>query len=60
MTSIYQTFIDLLSTYIFGNNVPTGSWEELMCILISTLACLFVVLIPFIVVYKVVCMVCGR
>ena len=60
MTSIYQTFADLLTTYVFGGSIASGSWAELVVTLLSTIACLFVIAVPFIVVYKGICLIFGR
>lgn len=49
--SIYQSIYDLFNTYIYGGLIQSGSYEELVCILISTIACLFAFSLPF--------MVCG-
>lgn len=53
INGIYQLCKDLMATYVFGG-VTVGSYEELVSILFSTCACLFVVAIPFIVVYLVI------
>lgn len=52
--SIYQNFYDLLNTYIFGNSIVVGSYEELVCILFSTICCLLLVSLPFIVIFKII------
>lgn len=54
MSNIYQTLFDLLNTYIFGGTVVGGTYQELVCILVSVIACLFCMSLPFIVVKKII------
>lgn len=51
--NIYQSFYDLIHTYIFGG-VEMSSNMELVCILIATLGCLFLICIPFLLVWKLI------
>lgn len=55
--NIYQTCFDLVNTYIYGSSVQVGTYEELVCIAVSTLACLFVFALPFVLVYKIIKMI---
>lgn len=48
----YTNLFNLISTYIYGG-VSAGSSEELVCILVATLGSLFIVALPFAVVWKV-------
>lgn len=57
--SIYNTILDLFNTYIYGGNMVAGSYEELVAIFFSTTACLFVVSLPFIVVYFIIRFFCS-
>lgn len=57
--SIYQSIYDLINTYIFGGLIETGTYTELVTILLSTTACIFVFAIPFIIVWKVITFVTG-
>lgn len=50
--NIYQMCYDLINQFIYGNSVQIGSYQELVCILVSTFACLFCFAIPFMIVYK--------
>lgn len=50
---IYDTIYDLISTYIFGS-VSSGSYEDLVCIVVSTIFSIFVLALPFLVVYKII------
>lgn len=51
--NIYQTCYDLVNTYIYGGAVEIGTYSELVCISVATLACLFVFALPFILVWKI-------
>lgn len=57
--SIFDSIYSLIETYIFGS-VVAGSYYELVCILVSTCACLFVMSIPFIIVWRVIKVLLGR
>lgn len=52
MNGIYNTCCDLVAEYVFGG-VVIGSYEDLITKLISTCASLFIVALPFLVVYLV-------
>lgn len=49
--SIYENIYNLINTYIYGGGIVDGSFEELVCILLSTCSVLFAFAIPFIVVF---------
>ena len=49
--SIYQNLYDLIVNYIYGN-VPLTSDMELVTVTLATIGCVFVVSIPFIVVWQ--------
>lgn len=51
---MYQNLFDLIHTYIYGG-VELTSDMSLICTLISTIGCVFLVSLPFIVVYKLLC-----
>lgn len=57
--NIYQSIYDTINTYVFGNSIIAGSYQELVTIFFSTTACLFVMALPFVVVYKVIKMLVG-
>lgn len=57
--NIYQNFYDLLNTYIFGGSIVSGSYQELVAVLVSTCAVLFCVAIPFIIVWKAIRLISG-
>lgn len=53
MTSnIYQALFDLINTYVYGGSVVAGSYQELVCIAVSTAATLFMIALPFLVVWR--------
>lgn len=62
MTSnIYSLLYDLINQYVFGGqSLTTGSNAELICMLIASIGSVFVVVIPFIVVIKIVNIIMGR
>lgn len=50
---LYDTLYDLLATYIFGT-VSAGTFQELVCILASTAGALYVVALPFLLVWRII------
>ena len=56
--SIYQNLFDLLHTYIYGG-VALTSDMNLICTLASTIGCLFLVSLPFVIVYRVIKFITG-
>lgn len=59
MNGIYQTCYSLVEQYVYGV-VSAGTYEELVCIAVSTCACLFVVALPFVLVWRVIKLLGGR
>lgn len=57
--SVYQSLYDLISTYIFGGNIVANSYQELVTILISTCGCIFLISIPFLIVWKIIKVIMG-
>lgn len=52
---IYQNLYNLVVTYIFGTDlVVVGSWYELVSILIASVGSLFVMALPFILVWRII------
>lgn len=51
--SIYQEIFNIINTHVFGGATLTGT-QLLAVDLISTTACLFCVVLPFIIVWRVV------
>ena len=49
--SIYQNIYDLIVNYIYGNVTLTPDME-LVTVTLSTIGCVFVVALPFIVVWQ--------
>lgn len=56
--SIYQSIFDLIHTYVYGG-VTLTSDMSLVCTLVSTCACFFCVALPFLIVWKVIKLICG-
>lgn len=56
--SIYQSIFDIISTYVYGGVELTADMN-LVCTLISTLGCVFLVSLPFVVVVKVIKLITG-
>lgn len=54
MLNIYQTFYDLLNRFVFGGSVVADSYEELSIIIVSLVATLFLGLLPFFIVWRVI------
>lgn len=51
--NIYQTIYDLLNQYVFANGLVVGSVQELAVVLASLVGTLFLVALPFLIVWKV-------
>lgn len=56
--SIYQNIYDLIVQYIYGGGALTADME-LVTVTLSTMACVFVFALPFLVVWKVIKMILG-
>ena len=54
MINLFQTCYDLVATYIYGGTVEAGSHMDLVCTMVSTCANLFLVALPFLLVWKVI------
>lgn len=57
--NIYQTCYDLLNTYVFGGTIEPSSNQELIAILVCTIATLFIIAVPFVIVLKVIRWITG-
>ena len=58
MLNIYQNIYDIIVQYIFGGVELTNNME-LITILLASIGSIFVFVLPFIVVYKVCCLIVG-
>lgn len=56
--SIYQSLFDLIHTYVYGGVTLTADMN-LVATLISTAGCIFLVALPFMIVWKVIKMIMG-
>lgn len=54
---MYDTLLNVLVKWL-GVAVDTMPYS--VCEVLATLACVFVFLIPFLIVWKVLCLICGR
>lgn len=50
----YDSIYDLVNTYIYGGDVLPGTYEDLVCTQVSTIACVLFILLPFLVVFWIV------
>jgi hypothetical protein len=50
--SIYENIYTLVNTYVFGGSIVAGSYQDLVAILVATIACLYLVALPFLIVRK--------
>lgn len=57
--NIYQSIYDLINTYVYGGEIVAGSYTELVAIAFSTAACLFLMALPFIVVWRIIKVIAG-
>lgn len=57
--NIYQSLYDLLNTHVFGGSIVAGSYEELVTIFFAMTATLFMVALPFLVVFAILKMIVG-
>ena len=61
LMSIYQEIYDLINQYIFNNGATNvGSNAELICMLIASLASIFLIILPFLIVWKALTLIMGR
>lgn len=56
---IYIALYELIQNVFYGATTLTG-WQEMVLTVLATIGCLFVFAIPFIVVWKVICIIVGR
>lgn len=57
--NIYDNIYQVIETYIYGGDSSASPEMQLVCILISTIGCIFVVSLPFLVVWKAIKMIAG-
>lgn len=50
---IYDSIYALVEKYIFGS-IEVGSYQELVCIAVSTVFSIFVIALPFLVVWRII------
>ena len=57
--SIYANILELINTYVFGGSIVSGSYEELVSIILATAGVVFLVALPFTVVWKFIKLIMG-
>ena len=57
--SIYQSIYNIIETYLFGT-IVAGSHEELVTITLASIATIFVFILPFYIVLKVINIIMGN
>jgi hypothetical protein len=57
--SVYENIYQLVNTYIFNGSIVTGSYQDLVTIILSTIACVYLVALPFLVVRKLLNLIGG-
>lgn len=56
---MYQSIYNLIVSAIYDSAVLTG-WQEMFVTLVASACVLFALAVPFIVVWKVIQLICGR
>ena len=57
--NIYQTCYDLINQYIFNMTLQSGTHQDLIAVMLSTIATVFLFALPFLVVWKVIKLIMG-
>lgn len=50
--NLFDTFYNLLNTYVFGGSIVPNTYADLVCILVSCCATLFMISLPFLLVWR--------
>lgn len=58
--SIYNSLYTLLQDFVFGGEIISGSIPDLIATLLSTCGVVFLVSLPFMLVWRVICMIGGK
>ena len=56
---IYTALYTLVQNAFYGSAVLTG-WQEMVLTIIATMGCLFVFVVPFIIVWELIKLIVGR
>lgn len=51
---MYDNIYMLIEQYIFSGSIITGSYQELVAISLSSIACIFLFALPFIIVWRII------
>lgn len=54
MEGLYKQFYDLLVSVLFGADVNAYAWADFICQMLSAVACVVLIAIPFIIVWRVI------
>lgn len=57
--NIYQSIYDLINQYVFSNAIEPSSVQDLATTLISLGACIFMISLPFILVWRIIKILCS-
>lgn len=57
--NIYQSLYDLINEYVFGMSIVAGTHQDLVATLISTAGVVFLVSLPFMLVWRVIKLIVG-
>lgn len=52
--SIYQSIYDIINQYIFGMSIVSGSYQDLVAIFLSSVACIFFFALPLVIVWRII------
>ena len=57
--SVYDTIYNLVETYIFGGSIERGSHQDLTATILSSIVCVLVFALPFLIIWKVIKVIMG-
>lgn len=57
---IYLALYELIQNAFYGAASTLTGWQEMVLTVLATIGCLFVFAVPFIIVWKVICIIVGR
>lgn len=58
--NIYNTLYELINTYVYGGSIVAESVADLVATLISTAGCIFLIAVPFMLVWRICKLLMGR
>lgn len=57
--SVYDTIYNLIETFIFGGSIEVGSYQDLTATILSSIICVLVFALPFLIIWKVIKVIMG-